>query len=108
MTAHPVGNLTVAFTSCPAEYAAVVVLLRHQSARVLVRHRRRAWEFPGGWREPWEGWANTARRDALEEAGAALRDLRCVGWYARPVARKLSSRWPQLTRSLHRPASSRR
>ncbi len=82
--AHRLGRLTVAFTPCPAAFDAVMVVLRHRGAWVLVRNPRRAWEFPGGRRLAGETWAETARREAAEEAGARLRDLRYVGWYARP------------------------
>lgn len=84
---HTIGDITVAFDACPDEYAGVVVVLRHQAEWVLVKNRHRGWEFPGGRREPGEGWAETARREALEEAGARLRDLRYAGWYARPDGR---------------------
>lgn len=47
----------------------------------MVRHRRRGWEFPGGHVEPGETPWQTARREALEEAGASLGELGLVGYY---------------------------
>lgn len=50
--------------------AAVAVLLQDDTGRVLlVHHRLRGWELPGGKLEVGEGWADAARREVLEETG---------------------------------------
>lgn len=48
----------------------VAVLLQDDAGRLLlVRHRLRGWELPGGKLEPGESWADAARREVLEETG---------------------------------------
>ncbi|MFC7330586.1 NUDIX domain-containing protein [Marinactinospora rubrisoli] len=59
----------------------VVVLLFAGDRPVLVRNRRRAWEFPGGHAEPGETVLDTARREAREEAGAELGEVHVAGYY---------------------------
>ncbi|MFD6098208.1 NUDIX domain-containing protein [Nocardiopsis flavescens] len=65
----------------PPAYDSVVCLTRRGGRALMVRHRRRAWEFPGGHAEAGEGVADTARREAAEEAGATLGEVRAVGHY---------------------------
>ena len=65
----------------PARHDSVVCLTYRGERPLLVRHRRRGWEFPGGHGEPGESpWA-TARREAREEAGASLAELNLIGYY---------------------------
>ncbi|MET9795819.1 NUDIX hydrolase [Nocardiopsis alba] len=65
----------------PEEYDSVVCLTYVGERPFLVRHRRRGWEFPGGHREPGEDLYATARREAREEAGATLGEIRVAGHY---------------------------
>ncbi|WP_017616447.1 NUDIX hydrolase [Nocardiopsis salina] len=65
----------------PEHHDSVVCLTYRGDRPLLVRHRRRGWEFPGGHVEPGETLWRTARREALEEAGAILGELRLVGYY---------------------------
>ncbi|WP_431869486.1 NUDIX domain-containing protein [Nocardiopsis eucommiae] len=67
--------------SVPERYDSVVCLTYLGDRPLMVRHRRRAWEFPGGHREGGEDLCATARREAYEEAGATLADLRPLGYY---------------------------
>ncbi|WP_150243411.1 NUDIX hydrolase [Nocardiopsis quinghaiensis] len=65
----------------PRAHDSVVCLTYTGDRPLLVRNRRRAWEFPGGHAEPGETVQETARREVREEAGAALGDIRPVGYY---------------------------
>ncbi|WP_159943746.1 MULTISPECIES: NUDIX domain-containing protein [unclassified Nocardiopsis] len=65
----------------PERHDSVVCLTYAGERPLLVRNRHRAWEFPGGHAEPGEGVADTARREALEEAGAVLGEITPVGYY---------------------------
>lgn len=77
----PFGGAVVRLGSLPAAHESVVCLTYLGVRPLLVRHRDRAWEFPGGHTEPGESVEDTARREALEEAGASLDDIRVVGHY---------------------------
>jgi 8-oxo-dGTP diphosphatase len=68
----------------PPAHESVVCLTYLGSRPLLVRHRDRAWEFPGGHTEPGETVEDTARREAREEAGATLDDVEVVGHYVLP------------------------
>lgn len=60
-----------------APYAVVVCLERVGSRRFLmVRHRRRGWELPGGRLEPGESGVEAARREFAEETARELVDAR--------------------------------
>ncbi|MBQ1081282.1 MULTISPECIES: NUDIX domain-containing protein [unclassified Nocardiopsis] len=65
----------------PRRYDSVVCLTYLGERLLMVRHRRRAWEFPGGHHESGEDLYATARREASEEAGATLADVRPLGYY---------------------------
>lgn len=65
----------------PERHDSVVCLLFDGGRPVLVRHRERAWEFPGGKAEPGESIEATARREAREEAGAELGEVHVAGHY---------------------------
>lgn len=65
----------------PEGYDSVVCLTYLEGRPLMVRNRRRAWEFPGGHREAGEDLYATARREAHEEAGAALGEVRVMGYY---------------------------
>ncbi|GAB2516330.1 8-oxo-dGTP diphosphatase [Nocardiopsis aegyptia] len=77
----PLGGAVVRVGSLPPAHESVVCLTFLDGRPLLVRHRDRAWEFPGGHTEPGESVEDTARREALEEAGATLDDIRIVGHY---------------------------
>lgn len=78
---EPLGGAVVRLGSLPTEYDSVVCLTYMGDRPLMVRHRRRAWEFPGGHRETGEDLWATARREAWEEAGATLGELRLMGHY---------------------------
>ncbi|TDQ47535.1 NUDIX domain-containing protein [Actinorugispora endophytica] len=77
----PLNGAVVHIGGPPASHDSVVVLLFSGLRPVMVRHRDRAWEFPGGHAEAGEDVEATARREAREEAGAELAELRVVGYY---------------------------
>ncbi|MEY9210993.1 NUDIX domain-containing protein [Thermobifida halotolerans] len=81
---RPLNGATVRLGDLPTVHDSVVVLLFSGRRPVMVRHRDRAWEFPGGHAEAGEDIEATARREAREEAGAELADLRVVGHYVLP------------------------
>jgi 8-oxo-dGTP diphosphatase len=66
-------------------FDAVVVVLFSSGKLVLVKNRRRAWEFPGGHREGNESYEETAVREAHEEAGAQIADVEYLGYYTTPA-----------------------
>ncbi|GAA3756962.1 8-oxo-dGTP diphosphatase [Spinactinospora alkalitolerans] len=78
---QPLNGATVHLGGPPPSYDSVVVLLFAGERPVLVRHRDRAWEFPGGHAEEGEDIVATARREAREEAGAELAEVRVAGYY---------------------------
>lgn len=65
----------------PRNHDSVVCLTYMGRRPLLVRHRKRAWEFPGGHAEPGESVRQTALREAREEAGATLGRVDPVGYY---------------------------
>lgn len=77
----PLGGAVVRLGELPDEYDSVVCLTYVGQRPLMVRNRKRAWEFPGGHREPGEDLWATARREAWEEAGAILGELRLMGHY---------------------------
>ncbi|QBI55062.1 NUDIX domain-containing protein [Streptomonospora litoralis] len=77
----PLNGAAVYLASVPTRHDSVVCLLFAGERPVLVRHRRRAWEFPGGHAEAGEGVEATARREAREEAGAELGEVHVDGYY---------------------------
>jgi 8-oxo-dGTP pyrophosphatase MutT (NUDIX family) len=64
-------------------HSAAVVITDEQGRVLLVRHGygERNWEIPGGAGEPGESAEDTARREALEEAGIAIEIERLSGVY---------------------------
>jgi len=77
----PLGGAVVRLGSLPQHHDSVVCLTYRGERPLLVRHRRRGWEFPGGHSEPGESLWQTARREALEEAGASLFEQTLIGYY---------------------------
>lgn len=47
---------------------------------VLVKHKKRGWEFPGGHIDPHESLEYALRRECKEEAGVDLVDIRQFGY----------------------------
>ncbi len=78
-----VGDIRVVFgkTSVVERFDAVVVVLFLSEELVMVKNRRRGWEFPGGRREGTETYAETATREVLDETGAEVRGVRYLGYY---------------------------
>lgn len=77
----PLGGAVVHLNSLPEYHDSVVCLSYRGERPFLVRHRHRGWEFPGGHSEPGESLWQTARREALEEAGASLSEQSLIGYY---------------------------
>ncbi len=81
-----IGNLRVRLGNNPLieHFDAVVTVLFFGEKLVLVKNRQRAWEFPGGRREGDETYAQTATREAFEEAGACIAGITYLGYYTTP------------------------
>lgn len=60
----------------------VLIFAFHEGKLLLVKHRERGWELPGGKIEPGELAEAAAKREAQEEAGAAIAVLEPVGQYS--------------------------
>ncbi len=78
---EPLGGAVVYLGALPERHDSVVCLTHFDGRPLMVRNRRRAWEFPGGHREPGEDLYATARREVREEAGATLGEVRVAGYY---------------------------
>jgi 8-oxo-dGTP diphosphatase len=82
-----------------AEIGFAVHAAFHDGRLVLVRNRgRRAWELPGGRREPGESILDTARRELVEECGAPAAELRPWCGYSVRLADRLTHGLLCLTR----------
>lgn len=57
----------------PAQFVYVIAFRGDEF--VMVRHKSRAWEMPGGRLEEGESYEEGARREFLEETGMVLRDI---------------------------------
>ncbi len=75
------NGASIRLGALPERHDSVVCLLFDGDRPVLVRHRERAWEFPGGHVEPGESIEATVRREAREEAGAELGEVHVAGHY---------------------------
>ena len=78
---RPFGGAVVHVGPPPQAHDSVVCLTHRDGKALMVRHRQRAWEFPGGHAEPGEDIVTTARREAAEEAGATLGAVEVAGYY---------------------------
>lgn len=65
----------------PESYKSVLVFIRENKKWLMVRNKFRSWEFPGGHKEENETKFETAKREAFEEAGVDIRNLKYVGYY---------------------------
>jgi 8-oxo-dGTP diphosphatase len=67
---------------------AATVMVDDRGHVLLVKHSygERNWELPGGRGETGESAEETARREALEEVGVGLEDMRLAGVYWEPAA----------------------
>ncbi|MFB5759256.1 NUDIX domain-containing protein [Paenibacillus medicaginis] len=68
----------------PKEFHSVLVVLRQDQKWLLVKNKNRGWEFPGGTRELNETFAETAIREAREESGSNIKDIKYEGYYILP------------------------
>lgn len=85
----------------PSDAFSVHVVAFVEDQVVVIRPEGRAWEMPGGRREPHESLDQTARRELLEEAGIALGSLQVFAtmWFRwhppthEPAARQVAIGW---------------
>lgn len=64
--------MTSANTSATSEDSYTVIVARKGDSFLMVRHRERGWELPGGKVEPGEGPVHCALREFREETGHLL------------------------------------
>lgn len=65
----------------PLDYRSVLVFIKKDNEWLMVKNKLRGWEFPGGHKENDETVFETAKREAFEEAGAEICNLKYVGFY---------------------------
>lgn len=75
------SNERVRWGEIPEFFHSVLVFVQTTKGVVLVKNRNRAWEFPGGTREPDETLEDTAIREAYEEAGMRITSPATKGFY---------------------------
>jgi 8-oxo-dGTP diphosphatase len=68
-------------------FEAVVTVLYSAGQFVMVRHKDRGWEFPGGRRQGNETYQETAAREIFEETGAKIKEIRGLGHYVDSAGR---------------------
>jgi 8-oxo-dGTP diphosphatase len=69
------------------DFEAVVSVLFSSGQLVMVRHKDRGWEFPGGRRQGNETYQETAAREILEETGARIKEIQGMGHYVDSAGR---------------------
>jgi ADP-ribose pyrophosphatase YjhB (NUDIX family) len=69
------------------DFEAVVTVLFSAGQFVMVRHKDRGWEFPGGRRQGNEACQETAAREIFEETGARIEEIQWVGHYVDSAGR---------------------
>src|SRR5579862_9368532 len=74
----------VVFGELPNIHRSVLVILLDGEYMILAHNPKRGWEFPGGHSEVGETIEETAIREAREETGATIRDLKVLGFYRLP------------------------
>jgi 8-oxo-dGTP diphosphatase len=65
----------------PDSHKSVLVFIKEDTKWLMVRNKFRSWEFPGGHKEGNEDVFETAKREAFEEAGVEIKNLKYVGYY---------------------------
>lgn len=68
----------------PDSYKSVLVFIKEDKKWLMVRNKFRNWEFPGGHKEQDENVFETAKREAFEEAGVEIQNLKYAGFYRLP------------------------
>lgn len=91
------GNKQLTFHPAPMRppfrpFAALVFAWQDEKA-LICKIPRRGWCIPSGRVEPFESGAEAARREALEEGGALLDEIRYIGCYQ--IADKRNSLWAE-------------
>lgn len=69
----------------PENFKSVLVIIKKDNKFLMVKNKCRAWEFTGGTREAEESSAETSKREAFEEAGAEIKDIKYHGLYILPT-----------------------
>ena len=69
----------------PISLGVRVMLIRDKQVLLVKHSYQDAWFFPGGEMKHGESLAEAARREAMEEAGATLKDLELFGIYTNPL-----------------------
>jgi len=65
----------------PESHKSVLVFIKKDKEWLMVRNKFRSWEFPGGHKENDETVYETAEREAFEEAGVDIKNMKYVGYY---------------------------
>jgi 8-oxo-dGTP diphosphatase len=83
------GNILVRLGNAQGleDFEAVVSVLFSAGQFVMVRHKDRGWEFPGGRRQGNETYQETAAREILEETGARIKEIQGMGHYVDSAGR---------------------
>lgn len=74
-----IGHAPLVMTACG-------IIIENEKGKVLLQRRRDNgfWGIPGGAMEPGETFEQAARREAKEETGLTLGELRLIGIYSEP------------------------
>lgn len=65
----------------PDSHKSVLVFIKEGNTWLMVKNKFRNWEFPGGHKENDETAFETATREAYEEAGVEIKNLKNFGFY---------------------------
>lgn len=65
----------------PESHKSVLIFIKKDKEWLMVRNKFRSWEFPGGHKENDETVYETAKREAFEEAGVDIKNMKYVGYY---------------------------
>ncbi len=68
----------------PDAYHSVLAIVKNGDKWLMVKNKKRAWEFPGGHRELSETYSETAKRETYEEAGILIEDINFLGHFCLP------------------------